>query len=149
MVDAKENTNLSDLHEQITALKQEHADLNTQVKSGELTKTEAQKIWKEALEEFNALKTEYFETRINELEVKYEKLAEENPERAKAIMERFEKRKAERTARQREKQALREQVKNGKITTEEMRIERQDQREIRATQREEKKINKNNNKTEE
>jgi hypothetical protein len=109
-------TDIADIRNQIADLKEEHKELRAAVEAGELTREEAIDMWSEKIAEIRNLKEALFDSRIENLNERYEAIAQNNPERAEALeqfltgmMERRETVKVER-------EALHAAVKAGEIT---------------------------------
>ena len=107
---------VAELRAEIQDLKDYLQELKDQVESGELTKEAAQEAWQTAIADIREKKQALFEGKLAEVKVKYDQLAENDPELAEAIKARFEGFKAAREARHAKAQELRDSLSNGNIT---------------------------------
>ncbi|MBN2306646.1 hypothetical protein JXD20_01560 [Candidatus Peregrinibacteria bacterium] len=106
---------VDEIRAEIQELRNYLTELREQVQNGELTKEEAKEAWKTTLAEIREKKEALFQDMMDKAEQKYENLAENNPELAEAIRNRFEGFTAARTERHERFKELRESFDNGEM----------------------------------
>ena len=119
--DATVSDAAAEIRAEIQELKAYLADLREQVKNGELTQDEAKEAWKAAVAELREKKDALFQGLMDHAKEKYDRLAENNPELAEAIKNRFEGFKAARQERHERFKELRESLGEGEMTRDEFR----------------------------
>lgn len=134
---ATDTTINTEIKAELDALKTLGQELRAQIDAGEITLDEARATWREEMEKVRELKHEYFSERLEDARVRYEGLAENNPELAEKIKERFETMRTEREADMKERQALRDSLAAGEISGDEFREQMKGLRnELRENRRE-------------
>jgi len=140
-----QSKDVADLKTQIEALREERKEIKAKVESGEMTKEEAKVLWAEKMTAIRAAKEAAFNTRITNIQEKFKKRAEENPDKAEVIKAHMtevnEFITTQRKAAKAFNEDLRAKMKSGEMTREEgkqLRSEKHEElKEVRQAKREE------------
>lgn len=79
----------AELELKISALRATHIELASKIQAKEITKEEAQNLWRRDLMQVRAAKEKLFEKRMDHIQAKYMKFAEKKPQRAVLVKERI------------------------------------------------------------